>query len=309
MNIQKRSDHLPTKIEDLNKWILIGKVKLKSQIAAIKAIKDINESIAAKEAALSDTQDLAEELLYAEARLGEMLAKGSPKGTFKKGGEKSLPDGINKKQSHISKSLYKNPDKIAEVVSEAREKGEVPVRQHVLNRIRSPHSMVGVMTGNEENYTPKEIIEKVRYVLGVIDLDPASCEYAQRVVKAKRYYTEKDNGLSKTWKGNVFLNPPYGMPKIRQFTDKLINELSNMSSAILLTNDQTDTLWWQKCASEANLICLHKGRISFDTPNGTRTSPTNGQTLFYYGNEKELFYCAFSTIGLIVRRLRDDDAL
>ena len=56
-----------------------------------------------------------------------------------------------------------------------------------------------------------------------IDLDPASCEMAQEVVKAKTYCTEQDDGLSMSWSGCVFLNPPYGMPQIREFTDNAVD--------------------------------------------------------------------------------------
>ena len=45
-------------------------------------------------------------------------------------------------------------------------------------------------------YTPDKYIESVREVLGDIDLDPASCEEANEVVKAKVFYDESDDGLS-----------------------------------------------------------------------------------------------------------------
>ncbi len=165
-------------------------------------------------------------------------------------------------------------------------------------------SLVGKMTGNAENYTPAAIIDKVKTVLGRIDLDPASCEMAQQVVKAKRYYTTDDDGLNKPWKGRVFLNPPYGMPFIRDFTDKLIDELPSIDAAILLTNDQTDTLWWQKSAANASLICLPQGRLHFTTPDGKETSPTNGQTFFYFGASENQFLKVFSGSGLIVKVLK-----
>jgi len=164
-------------------------------------------------------------------------------------------------------------------------------------------SLVGKLTGNIENYTPAEEIEMVRSVLGGIDLDPASCEKAQKVIKAKKYYTKSSNGLDKKWAGKVFLNPPYKMPLIRSFTDKLIAELPNIESAILLTNDQTDTLWWQKCAKQADLICMPMGRINFYTAEKERTSPTNGQTYFYYGDNPKDFRKVFSEKGAIVKVL------
>ncbi len=164
-------------------------------------------------------------------------------------------------------------------------------------------SLVGKMTGNAENYTPVAIVDKVKTVLGGIDLDPASCLFAQKVVKAKTYYTMEDDGLCKPWRGRVFLNPPYGMPHIRDFTDKLVEELPSIAAAILLTNDQTDTLWWQKCAVNANLICMPQGRLHFTTADGKETSPTNGQSFFYFGDNKRKFREAFSEMGLIVQVL------
>lgn len=161
-------------------------------------------------------------------------------------------------------------------------------------------ALVTRFTGNQENYTPEQIIECVRGVLGTIDLDPASCDIAQRLIQAKKIYTQNDDGLNQPWGGNVFLNPPYQMPLIRQFTDKLINELPNIESAILLTNDQTDTLWFQKCARLAQVVCFTKGRISFYTENGIRTAPTNGQAFQYFGEKKGRFIEVFREIGLLL---------
>lgn len=162
-------------------------------------------------------------------------------------------------------------------------------------------SMVSKMTGNSENYTPPEIIDCVRQVMGTIDLDPASCKMAQEVVQAEEYYTEEESGLNVPWHGKVFLNPPYGIPLIQQFTDKLVEELPNIHSAILLTNDQTDTLWFHKCATMAKIICFKKGRIGFYTPDKEKTAPTNGQAFQYFGPDEKRFVEVFRNEGLLVK--------
>ncbi len=60
-----------------------------------------------------------------------------------------------------------------------------------------------------EHYTPREVVEAGRYVMGHFDLDPASSEYANyHVVKARNFYTKEDDGLSRPWFGRVFLNAP-----------------------------------------------------------------------------------------------------
>lgn len=59
-----------------------------------------------------------------------------------------------------------------------------------------------------EHYTPAPYVEAARYVLGAIDLDPASSVSANATVRAKRFYAAADNGLAQPWHGRVFLNPP-----------------------------------------------------------------------------------------------------
>jgi hypothetical protein len=62
-----------------------------------------------------------------------------------------------------------------------------------------------------EHYTPEDIVESARISLGSIDLDPASCEEANRVIQASTYFTREDNGYRREWVGRVFLNPPGGL--------------------------------------------------------------------------------------------------
>jgi DDE superfamily endonuclease len=50
-------------------------------------------------------------------------------------------------------------------------------------------------SGEFEWYTPAEHVELVREVLGGIDLDPASNDKAQEVVRAAAYFTKADDGL------------------------------------------------------------------------------------------------------------------
>lgn len=166
---------------------------------------------------------------------------------------------------------------------------------------RSPKRLVGKHTGDQENYTPKAIINAVREVMGSIDLDPASCEKAQEIVQAEEYFTEDDDGLSQSWHGNLFLNPPYQMPQIRQFTDKLIEELPHLNAAILLTNNNTDTLWFHNCSRSASVICFTKGRINFYTAEIEETQPTNGQSFFYFGKEEKRFIEVFEKYGMMMK--------
>jgi hypothetical protein len=66
------------------------------------------------------------------------------------------------------------------------------------------------LSESKEHYTPSDIIERGRKVLGTIDLDPASSMRANAVVKADAIFTASYNGFVRPWSGRVFLNPPGG---------------------------------------------------------------------------------------------------
>ena len=156
-------------------------------------------------------------------------------------------------------------------------------------------------TGENEWYTPPQYIEAARKVLGVIELDPASSEIAQRAVQAQRYFTVDDNGLAQPWAGTVWLNPPYSQPEIGDFCQKLVTELTegNVTEAILLTHNYTDTGWFHMAESIAAAICFTKGRIKFVDQDGGTCAPTQGQAFFYYGEAQQLFREVFSDFGFI----------
>lgn len=161
-------------------------------------------------------------------------------------------------------------------------------------------SVVTTYTGKGDWKTPEKFIAPVRDALGHIDLDPASSEEANKTVQADKIYTAGDDGLNQEWEGNVFINPPYDSGSVKGFVDKLADEIQaeRVSKAILLTNNSTDTTWWQKAAGLATAICFTKGRINFEDDSG-RAGNTNGQTYMYFGDDVDSFVSAFQDIGWI----------
>ena len=154
-------------------------------------------------------------------------------------------------------------------------------------------------TGEVEWYTPARFIESARRVMGSIDLDPASNDYAQQTVKADRYFTADTGGLDKSWNGNVFLNPPFKMPLVEQFVGKLCQSYKDKSvtQAILLTNNNSDTGWWHAAAMASASICFTRGRVKFYNRAGESSAPTNGQTFFYFGRRLAAFRKEFGRFG------------
>ncbi len=138
-DLVKRPEQLPSTIEELNKFILINKEKLKAYEAKLRAIEKVGLAKDVRNLALDDSQKMATALLWAEARLGELLDKikqkyvSSGRGTIEK--QPSLPPGINKKQSHYAQQLAKHPEVINEVIEKSLKREEIPRRNEVLRSI------------------------------------------------------------------------------------------------------------------------------------------------------------------------------
>jgi phage N-6-adenine-methyltransferase len=162
-------------------------------------------------------------------------------------------------------------------------------------------------TGEFERYTPPQYIEAARKVLGEIDLDPATCVMAQKTVKAKQFFTEDTNGLDREWHGRVWLNPPYHRDLAPAFISKLVEEIDagHVTAAVMLTNNSTDTDWFDTALRACASVCFTHGRIAFTTPPiGAEVDPTQGQAFFYYGDDPTRFEDVFCVIGSCVRPSR-----
>ncbi len=187
---------------------------------------------------------------------------------------------------------------------------------------------------SNEHYTPAEIVDRSRYALGDnINLDPASCEVANRYVKAERYYSLEDDGLSKPWERAVFLNPPGGALVAKKessdewkayayrygekfntrshavaFWRKLMNErMIGRTKAAVFIGFSIEIL--QTAQSNGWLspldfsICVPKTRICFVNEFGQPgKAPTHSSVIVHFGPEwsTERFNYAFKDLGKVV---------
>ncbi len=160
---------------------------------------------------------------------------------------------------------------------------------------------------SNEWYTPADYVDAARDLMGGIDLDPASCEQANRIVRAARFFTAADDGLKQPWRGRVWLNPPYGRSDESNesnqglWSARLGAEVDsgNVSEAVLLVNAVTDRAWFKPLWRRG--ICFVDKRIRFYSPDDARkASPTHGNVLVYFGDDLERFRRLFARFGQIV---------
>lgn len=293
----------------------------------VDEVKDIRDKAAAMAAYARQAQD--KELLQwateikvrAERRAGQMLAEMELKPGVKSIGNVAVPIpqtldeiGISKNQSSRWQKLAAvSNEKFEEAVAAAKEvAGEVTtayllkvekmglvaalgdeeaVRAHVANN-----------SGNNEWYTPAKYIDLAREVMGGIDCDPATSEIANQTVKAKTIFTAENDGLTQTWRGRVWMNPPYAQPLMSDFAEAVSAkfESGEIEQACILVNNATETQWFQRMVSVANAVCFPKSRIKFLDLQGKPGAPLQGQAIIYMGDNIELFVAAFKLEGAVL---------
>lgn len=304
------NNNLPSNIEDLSKFVLVGREQLVAVRAAIRAIDKVGVAQEVRKQKLKEGQEIGEAVLDAEVRIGELMrevpkAKNQYESALPTAGQSKTKTevisdmGFTHSQVQRFETLAAHPEIVAQAKAEARENDTIVTRADVLEMVRKPH--VAYNSGNNEWYTPKEFIEAATSVMGCIDLDPASSEIANKTVGAKQIYTIEDNGLEKPWFGNVWLNPPYASDLIGKFADKLVNELGHIKQAIVLVNNATETEWFYGMATNATAICFPKSRVKFYTPDGKTGAPLQGQAIIYFGENVNRFINVFDEKGWCAR--------
>jgi phage N-6-adenine-methyltransferase len=104
-------------------------------------------------------------------------------------------------------------------------------------------------------YTPKSIFD----ALGVeFDLDPCAPVGGVPWIPAKAHYSIQDDGLAQPWRGNVWLNPPYGRD-----TSAWLERMNRHKQGIALVFARTDCKWFHDYCAKATAINFIKGRVKF----------------------------------------------
>jgi N6-adenosine-specific RNA methylase IME4 len=155
-DLVKHTSHLPVKLEDLAKFVLVGREKLTAVRALIKAMDKIEVAAEVRKQKRDEAQMLAEALLDAEAKLGE-LAIEIPKGTghqqkrgnryktreidtavdFSKTKTETIKElGFDQKQIERFQTLAENKDIIEQAKAEARENDDIVNRTMVLSKVK-----------------------------------------------------------------------------------------------------------------------------------------------------------------------------
>lgn len=186
-------------------------------------------------------------------------------------------------------------------------------------------SYINQDSGNTEYYTDAHIIEASHRCLFGIDLDPASSPVANKTVKAKRFFTKEQDGLSQSWScRTLWMNHPFhrgwtactptckrktcitrgyhiyeDIPSNLNWITKLVDEYESgniRNGAICITFANTSETWFRKLLPYPQ--CFPRGRINYRNPDGTiNRGVTKGSVITYLGRDLDRFKECFEHIG------------
>jgi hypothetical protein len=142
-----------------------------------------------------------------------------------------------------------------------------------------------------------------------IDLDPCTCDVAQELIQADRYFTEY--GLEKEWEGKVLLNPPGGKGGATSIPAQWWRKLmaSPRVEQAIVIGFNPSILFTAQCDEPGNsptdhMIAYPRQRIAYDRiVDGERTEgkqPPHHSVVIGVRVDPERFIAAFSTIGKVV---------
>ncbi len=329
--LQVLSSQLPDNLEDLSKYVMVGREKLVAMQAAIRAINRVGLAEEIRKQKLEEAQDVADALLAAEVRLGELISE-LPESPGKRtdlepedsGVQRSKKEvledmGLSVKTAQRYEKLALHPEIVASISAESRDKGQIVSRTSVLRAIKQAEkvdedkvkkkSVVATDDGNKEDERciPQKYIRAAKKVLGDWIDDPAASDYKQIMKRIGTYhYTKKANGLNKTWGTTIWLFPPYYSTD--RFVKKLLSS-EKVREAIVLVNNDTDSKWFKQLWGRASAVLFHTGKIAFEIPEEkSYTGPDCGQVFFYLGDEPKKFLEEFLQFGVGTELVKDTES-
>lgn len=216
-------NNLPDNIEDLSKFVLIGREKLKAVKAEISAIQKLGLAKEVYEQKKSEAQEIAETVTLAEMRTGELLkqipkanngganqyqAKSTPVSNKQNFEEPPKPKaevikdlGFTQKQAERMQTLAENPEIVKQAIQEARNNDDIVSRSFVLGKIKQEKKKTEVEKAEKKvaDEYKKQEIKPVIHVGDSFDYEPS--EPYKLLLTDPPYSTDVANidGFAKSW--------------------------------------------------------------------------------------------------------------
>ena len=200
----KTSYELPANVEDLSKFVLIGREKLVAVRAEIRAIDKVGLAQEVRKQKIEEAQLLSEAVLDAEVKIGELMKalpkasggqpyhQNSTKDTAVPSKIQTIEDaGFTKKQAQRFETLASHKDLVEKAKAEARANDDIVSRSLVLNMIKNEKRAAEIQRQVEE--IEQKNFEEPDGLFDVIAIDPAwnyETEYSAEFRRCANPYPE-----------------------------------------------------------------------------------------------------------------------
>ena len=113
--------------------------------------------------------------------------------------------------------------------------------------------------------TPQDLFDKLNKIFN-FELDVCATDSN---AKCSKYFTINEDGLSQTWEGVCWMNPPYSR-EICKWIKKADETAKQGHTVVALIPSRTGSKWWQDYCSHREIHFI-KGRLKFG--NATTNAP------------------------------------
>lgn len=196
-----RTTQLPDTLEDLTQFVLVGKSKLNAYMLKLRTVNRLTTAQEIRNQTLEETQELANALIAAEQRIGELLLaipKASGATNFSRDEEKLKTKGETIKEMGYGKNeaadyqqMAKNPDIVRKVIEEATANGEVVTKSTVMKQIQKAKEEARAEAQAEINRLKADnrtLANRSKPETKIVEVEPE--DYQQMKSKARSYDSE-----------------------------------------------------------------------------------------------------------------------
>ena len=197
---------LPDTLDDLSKFVLVGREKLNAVRAEIRAIDKVGLAKEVHEQKLAEAQDIAEAVLDAEVQIGKLTSRMETSqgkrsdiehgNTAVTKSEQLSEIGLSKMQASRYESLASHPEYVEQAKAEARELGNIVTRQNVINKIAGEHETKQKQAARELREAKKRVEEFAEQKSdGIVSFDDARQNKEDQELVSESFINEFDKLL------------------------------------------------------------------------------------------------------------------
>jgi phage N-6-adenine-methyltransferase len=140
---------------------------------------------------------------------------------------------------------------------------------------------------SSEYITPPELFKQLDEEFH-FTTDP--CTTPDNPLKVKIFFTKEQDGIKQVWRGNVFINPPYGKDIFKWIIRARLHAADG-NVVVMLLPARTDTRWFHELVWNLEYdpikpeIRFIRGRLKFGGTAKPNTAPFPSMLVIFRGNK------------------------